>query len=244
MDVGVLGEIHRVVGYDADSGESKQREYHALQSRLQIFVGGDLPGCFMPEIIDSHEAPPVVCACRLEHLLIKLLEFCNLLGCGHQGSLLECKPFQNTAYSINLAHVSLGQLGNVGRGVAALGDEPFHLELNQRFTNGREAGAQFRGQLAFDQPLPLLHRAAQNGFAKGFSNTATQAVIGQALECRTGHRVDYIRSGRDHSQVEAELISISLSACFKASEVTFSPESMRPISRVRAATSSSSTVAM
>src|SRR6266516_7612904 len=144
MDVGVLDQVQRVVGHDADPCESKQWEYYALQSSLQVFVGGDLPGCFMPEIIDAHESPPIVGACCLEHFLVQLLEFCDLLGCGSQSSLLECKPFQKTAHIVNLAHVSRAQLGNVRRGIAALGDEPFHLELNQSLTDGSEAGAQLR----------------------------------------------------------------------------------------------------
>src|SRR5439155_22688051 len=127
MDVGVLDQVQRVLGHDTDRCEGKQWEYHALQSGLQVVVRGDLPGCFMPGIIDANKTPPIVCACCLEHLLVQLLECCNLLGCGRQSSLLECKPFQNTAHIINLSHVSSAQLGNVRRGVAPLGDEPFHL---------------------------------------------------------------------------------------------------------------------
>ena len=38
MDVGVLDQVQRVVGHDADSCESKQWEYYALQSSLQVLL--------------------------------------------------------------------------------------------------------------------------------------------------------------------------------------------------------------
>src|SRR5262249_39681146 len=121
---------------------------------------------------------------RPPHHLEQFLQPLDLVATDVLNGLLRGQAFQRAADIEGFFDVAFGQAGDERAAAGLDVNQPFAGELLYCLPDGGQADSEFSRQVIDLEPLPRLHRGAENGLPENIVNCVRRAV---ALDARDFH---------------------------------------------------------